>query len=79
MTQALDEVLAPVAEQLRADGFDLRAAVEAGVVDCDVVAGPEACAECLVPKELLATMIDEHVRAAGIDVARIVVRYPGEG
>lgn len=63
--QELMETLGGIRTALNADGYEL------AVVDSDpaqlvirIEAGPDACAECLVPKELMSSMI-EAVAPAG--------------
>jgi hypothetical protein len=70
--------LAPVRAALLADGYHLSVkACRDGALKLAIEAGPEACAECLVPKPLFEAI----VRRAVSDVVRIrtvEVTYPVE-
>jgi hypothetical protein len=63
---------------LRADGSELEVGVEGGRVGLTVKATPEACADCLVPKELFASMAVSMLGEGNIPVtaADISVKYP---
>ena len=73
----------PVAglEELRAmlapDGYDLVVSATMGeVIDLDVVAGAQACEDCLVPKEVFAEIVAMHLGPSGRRLGAL--RYPGE-
>ena len=74
--QAVEEALAGLRMGYEADGYQL--AVEGidadGVVKVRIAAGPNACAECLVPKANAAGMIRGSLR--GLPVSRVEVAYP---
>ena len=75
--QAVEEALAGLRMGYEADGYQL--AVEGvdddtGVVRVRIAAGPNACAECLVPKTSAAGMIAGSLR--GLPVSRVEVAYP---
>lgn len=76
-TGGLDEALAPMREQLGADGYGLQASLtDEHVLEVEVVALDDACEECLVPRDLLATMLADQLTTAGHPVDDIRVRYP---
>jgi hypothetical protein len=77
MAGSLRDALEPVAQQLQADDYVLEYELtEDDVLDCTVVAGPEACEECLVPKELMSMMITDQLRSAGLSISDVHLRYP---
>jgi hypothetical protein len=68
--------LEPMREMLAADGYDLRLEeASATSVRLRVVAGPEACDDCLVPKEVFAGIVRDRLPA---EVAEVIVRYPSD-
>ncbi len=75
---ALQEAIASVASMLSADGYALkveRADTEALVLN--VEAGPEACAECLVPAAVLELYVrDALAHAAQWSDVHLELRYP---
>jgi len=65
-------------EGLVADGYDLVVDGFAdGTARLRITAGPDACAECLVPKKLMVSMLEESLKELP-DVRAIEVAYPGE-
>lgn len=70
----IERALQPIRDSLQADGFDLHVeGFDGGVVSLSVVAGPEACLECLLPQEHLQLRLEDKLRA----IARVVrLRYP---
>ena len=75
---AVASALGAMRTMLRADGYDLHVQVEDGTIGLTVRATPEACAECLVPKELFASMAVGMLGDGGIaaGLADVRVRYP---
>ena len=74
MMEAIEEALQPIRNSLQADGFELKVErFEEGVVSLVVIAGPEACIECLVPQEHIKLRIEHRLKG----LARVVrLRYP---
>jgi hypothetical protein len=70
----IERALRPIRDSLQADGFDLRLdGFDDGIVSLSVVAGPDACHDCLLPQEHLQLRLEDKLRA----VAQIVrLRYP---
>jgi hypothetical protein len=70
----IERALQPIRDSLQADGFDLHVeGFDGVVVSLSVVAGPEACLECLLPQEHLQLRLEDKLRA----IARVVrLRYP---
>ncbi|MGF1617306.1 MAG: hypothetical protein ACFCU2_05795 [Acidimicrobiia bacterium] len=76
----IKELLAPLSRGLEADGYQLEVALRPGVIDLEVVAGPEACADCLVPRELMEQMFRARLGpdATGLDHDNVTVTYPAD-
>jgi hypothetical protein len=60
---------------LAADGYHMEIAEAAGRVSVTITATPEACADCLVPKDLMRGILG---RALGVAAASIDLTYPRE-
>lgn len=77
---AVSAALAPLAQTLAADDYRLSCSLtEPRNVLVTVVAGPEACAECLVPKELTQRMAVERLRQLDASVPwTVAIRYPAD-
>lgn len=75
----LNGALQPMRTQLAADGYELTADLEADrVLELRVVAGADACEECLVPKDLFASMVSDQLASSGVSVDEIKVAYPAD-
>jgi len=58
--QDLRDALQQLRDVLAGDGYDLDWALNAGgEVSVTVVAGPDACADCLVPQPIMAAILSE--------------------
>lgn len=77
---AVSAALSKMQTMLEADGYRLDVAVDGGAVALTVRATPEACAECLVPKSLFATMAADALTKGGVavDPSVLLVTYPTE-
>jgi hypothetical protein len=82
---AIDEsrvrlALDPLVQALEADGYSLDVAGAGEELELSVVAGPAACAECLVPKPLMQQLMAQALADAGVEVAaeRLRLEYPPE-
>lgn len=60
---------------LAADGYQMEVAEAAGRVSVTISATPEACADCLVPKDLMRGILGS---ALGVAQDRIDLTYPRE-
>lgn len=68
-----------MAEILEADGYRLAVSrAEGPAVLIEVVAGPDACADCLVPKEVFESIALDHLARAGLR-SPLEIRYPADG
>jgi len=70
----VERALEPIRTSLQAGGFDLHVeAFENGVVSLIVLAGPEACHDCLLPQEHMQLRLEDRLKG----IARVVrLRYP---
>ncbi len=69
--------LKEVREALRLDGADLEVlGLERGVARLRLVVGPEACLECIMPKELIEQMILHDVQSIMPEVMRVTLDDP---
>ena len=67
--------LRTVRTALEADGYLLDVTESGGRLDARISAGPHACADCLVPKPVLRTMLQQ---ALGVPEQSIDLRYPDD-
>ena len=72
---ALESAVARLRTGLEADGYRLVVSSDTTCPVVDVIAGPEACAECLVPKQLMLDLLTSLL-PAGSATPRL--RYPDE-
>lgn len=76
----LELILGDLKDSFRADGYEMTWALTGDTLKLRLVALPDACAECLVPKEalrgLLAGLLAQT--AEGRRIRRIELIYPTE-
>jgi hypothetical protein len=74
MIEHIERALQPIRNSLQADGFDLQVeGFENGVVSLIVLAGPEACHDCLLPQEHMQLRLEDRLKG----IARVIrLRYP---
>ena len=74
MIETIEGALETLRKSLQADGFDLKVeGFKEGVASVVVVAGPDACSECLIPQEHIKLRIEHRLKG----LARTVrLRYP---
>jgi hypothetical protein len=75
LSSELETVLAPLVSALEADGYNALIGQHDGVVSFEIQAGPQACQECLSPRQIMEPMIQHVLRQGGYDV-RLDLRYP---
>jgi hypothetical protein len=75
---ALADVLESLRAGLKADGFVLHASWRDDRLRVEVGATAEACADCLVPKRVLAGIVASMLEKVGVRVSAddIDVKYP---
>ena len=69
------ERMADIATMLAADGYHLAVADNGHRVALTVSPGPDACEDCLVPKDLMRGMLSNEL---GVDAALIDITYPAD-
>ena len=73
----IEEALEPFATALRADGYELRAAATGDhAVGVEVVATADACADCLVPQDVFASIIRTRLAQVLDGAWTVEVSYP---
>jgi hypothetical protein len=75
------KALQPLESTLAADGYLLRVESNPAVDNeliLTVMAGPDACEECLVPAELFTDIVTRHLADTGLHPS-ITVVYPDPG
>ena len=73
---AASRALADIRGMLAADGYDMSLrAIGTDTLAVDILAGPDACAECLVPKDIMSGIVRDALGSA-VPVARIELCYP---
>jgi hypothetical protein len=58
---------------LEADGYHMAIEEAGATLSVVITAGPDACEDCLVPKDLMRSMLSSEL---GIDAAVIDLTYP---
>jgi hypothetical protein len=72
--------LEPLADALLADGYELRATQTADhAARIEVVATPDACADCLVPQDVFAAIIRTRLGEVLRGTWQVDVVYPADG
>jgi hypothetical protein len=69
------ERLQALQDSLAADGYRLDLQEQDGRIGAVVTAGPETCADCLVPKDIMRAILGQ---ALGVDGQTIDLSYPSE-
>ena len=73
---SIDEsALSGLRSTLEADDYRMSVAESGAGVEVTITAGPDACADCLVPKPIMRNIL--HA-ALGVPEDGIVLTYPGE-
>jgi hypothetical protein len=77
---AINTALEPLRTMLAADGYELEIRDEdESLIVAEIKAGPEACAECLVPKDIMRAHFESALRAAlAGDVPAVKLIYPAD-
>jgi hypothetical protein len=76
----IESAFGPVSGALEADGYRLEvSAPETDRLRVEIIAGPEACEDCLVPKSMLEKMLEAALGGAGLPNLPLDVVYPVEG
>ncbi len=75
---AADAAIFATKKGLETSGFSVVCAGAGDVLTVSVVAGPDACVECLVPKAVLQSIIGGELAAGGVAVRAVKVVYPSD-
>jgi hypothetical protein len=76
---AIAEALASLGTMLEADGYELELREEGSDRLIAVIkAGPDACAECLVPKDMMRGYFDSALRKALAAPPQVELIYPAD-
>ena len=62
-----------ITSALEADGYNMAIAEQDARLAVVITAGPDACEDCLVPKDLMRGMLSSEL---GVDAAIIDITYP---
>jgi hypothetical protein len=66
---------AGLSSALEADGYRLAIDEADAKLSVVITAGPDACEDCLVPKDLMRSMLSAEL---GVDAALIDITYPAD-
>lgn len=72
----ISEAVAPIRSALEADGYELHVEPSSDGTVLSIVAGPEACEDCLIPATVLEPMIAQALRERGLGSVAWSLRYP---
>jgi len=76
----LTDALEPLADALAADGYELRATeTGARAARVEVIATPDACADCLVPQDVFGAIIRTRLSEVLSGSWDVEVVYPTDG
>lgn len=74
------DALAPLGRMLDADGYRLSLSEQGAMtLVATIEAGPDACTDCLVPKEMMRRYFEDALRpVCELGVPQILLVYPGD-
>ena len=79
VSPAIADALASLGEMLAADGYELDLREEsADVLIAEIKAGPDACADCLVPQEMMRGYFASALRSALDMPPEVQLIYPAD-
>lgn len=70
-----EPALEEIRRSLQAEDYQLLVTMQENAAQVAIAAGPTACAECLVPKDLMRAML---APALGVPADRIELAYPAD-
>ena len=71
--------LHPFSSGLEADGYSLEVELTDGDgLRVEIVAGPEACDDCLIPREMFTGMIASTLNSKGLAFEQVTLVYPND-
>lgn len=74
-TAHYDAALAPMADMLAADGYGLALSGDDARLRIEVVPGPDACEECLVPQSIFQSIATKYLQEKGL-TPEVEIVYP---
>ena len=78
IARRVEEALSDVRRALVADGYELAVQdLPGGTLRIQIEAGPQACAECLVPKEVMLEILRASLDGL-FHVGTLELLYPGD-
>lgn len=74
-------LLTDIRDSLRSDGYELTVRSVAPQISLAIDAGPDACEDCLVGKDLMSKYVVAALSELDqqLDASDIAIAYPGEG
>ncbi len=64
---------------MAADGYALEVSgTDSGGLVVAILAGPDACQECLIPKEVFAGMLSSRLNSEGMEFSGLTLVYPSD-
>ena len=76
--ESVVSALHPYSSGLQADGYSLEVGLEGDGLHVEIVAGPEACEDCLIPKDMFTPMIASTLNSKGLAFEQITLVYPND-
>lgn len=77
--EAAVSALAPFSSGLAADGYVLEVGrSDSGGLRVEIVAGPDACEDCLIPKEMFTGMLSSRLSSRGVEFSDLSLVYPAD-
>lgn len=76
----IDTALTELATMFAADGYRLESRSTSGRLEMDIIATDAACADCLVPKNVMETIVLNVLaqHGASVSASELVLRYPSD-
>ena len=77
---AIVNALAPLRSMFAADGYELTLREDVpGELTVEIKAGPDACADCLVPKDMMRAQFEAALsEAIEFDTPKVKLVYPND-
>lgn len=77
--ESIVSALQPFSSGLEADGYSLQVRLADGDgLHLEIVAGSDACEDCLIPKEMFRPMIASTLNSQGLAFEQITLVYPND-
>ncbi len=77
--EAAVAALAPFSSGLAADGYALEVSRSgSGGLRVKIVAGSDACEDCLIPREMFTGMLSSRLASQGVEFSELCLVYPAD-